>query len=231
MTFTTKQIDTVTQHYLIACEWADKPEGTQPRITEASRHVARVFCEDFIHLAEREGQLFTRAMACDDYGWYQGTRNPEEAFGHDLWLTCAGHGAGFWDRDALDADGLGDSLTELCKPEALDIPDVDFYRGWLHLTRWDGVRAEHYPSKPLKVCFRKFLGEHGGIIALLNDTGKDCRPGNIMSYMHVGQHAEVPRQWYGDKMPLATPDEYASLARELRGIYRTTIQPVKRMVA
>ena len=35
--------------------------------------------------------------------------------GHDFWLTRNGHGAGFWDRDELDAGGLGDKLTAATK--------------------------------------------------------------------------------------------------------------------
>jgi hypothetical protein len=37
--------------------------------------------------------------------------------GHDLWLTRAGHGAGFWDGDyKLDEDGKdGDILTEIAE--------------------------------------------------------------------------------------------------------------------
>jgi len=35
----------------------------------------------------------------------------EERAGHDLWLTAHGHGAGFWDREELREDALGDALT------------------------------------------------------------------------------------------------------------------------
>lgn len=43
----------------------------------------------------------------DDY-------SPQQ-LGHDFWLTRNGHGAGFWDRDELARDGLGDQLTELAQ--------------------------------------------------------------------------------------------------------------------
>lgn len=33
--------------------------------------------------------------------------------GHDFWLTSAGHGVGFWDRNLGD---LGDQLTAACEP-------------------------------------------------------------------------------------------------------------------
>jgi hypothetical protein len=35
-----------------------------------------------------------------------------ECLGHDLWLTSAGHGVGFWDRGL---DELGERLTEACQ--------------------------------------------------------------------------------------------------------------------
>lgn len=37
---------------------------------------------------------------------------PWERAGHDFWLTSAGHGAGFWDRNL---DVLGDHLTAACE--------------------------------------------------------------------------------------------------------------------
>ena len=36
-------------------------------------------------------------------------------FAHDFWLTCNGHGAGFWDRDELQYQNLGNQLTNLCE--------------------------------------------------------------------------------------------------------------------
>lgn len=36
-----------------------------------------------------------------------------ERAGHDFWLTRNGHGAGFWDRDELQRDGIGKQLTDL----------------------------------------------------------------------------------------------------------------------
>lgn len=32
--------------------------------------------------------------------------------GRDFWFTRNGHGVGFWDRQQLDADGLGDRLSK-----------------------------------------------------------------------------------------------------------------------
>jgi hypothetical protein len=35
-----------------------------------------------------------------------------EDIGHNFWLTCNGHGSGFWDRELGE---IGDKLTEACK--------------------------------------------------------------------------------------------------------------------
>lgn len=35
--------------------------------------------------------------------------------GRDFWYTRNGHGVGFWDRDALDADDLGDALSVIAR--------------------------------------------------------------------------------------------------------------------
>lgn len=37
---------------------------------------------------------------------------PQSRAGHDFWLTRNGHGCGFWDRQELETDGIGDKLTE-----------------------------------------------------------------------------------------------------------------------
>lgn len=39
----------------------------------------------------------------------------DEQAGHDFWLTRNGHGAGFWDREVLDEDGLGRQLSDAAK--------------------------------------------------------------------------------------------------------------------
>lgn len=48
----------------------------------------------------------------DTYPRRQGEDSLSEAFGSDLYLTAAGHGAGFWDGDW---GPVGDNLTEIAK--------------------------------------------------------------------------------------------------------------------
>lgn len=45
--------------------------------------------------------------------------------GHDFWLNRNGHGAGFWDRDALDEGGLGERLSAASKLAG----ESDLYQG------------------------------------------------------------------------------------------------------
>lgn len=84
--------------------------------------------------------------------------------------------------------------------------------------------------KTQNVVFRKF--PDGEIIAMFCNSSNYCNPGNVMSYMHIGQHGEASRH-LGRNLKLATPEEYAPLLRELSGIYAPefSINPVKRLVA
>jgi hypothetical protein len=34
--------------------------------------------------------------------------------GRDFWFTRNGHGVGYWDRKELEADGIGDALSDCC---------------------------------------------------------------------------------------------------------------------
>lgn len=81
-------------------------EGCLPSDTEA-RHIA----EDSIdHIRKvcaewQDEHALLLALA------YQRGYSEEQA-GRDLWLTANGHGAGFWDRSELEADGLGEALSK-----------------------------------------------------------------------------------------------------------------------
>lgn len=81
-----------------------------------------------------------------------------------------------------------------------------------------------------KVVFRKF--RDGEVIGLLCNSAKDCTPGRIMSYAHIGQHSEAARD-LGRDLQLASPAEYAPLLKEMQSIYAPeyTIVPVARLVA
>lgn len=84
----------VVAGYLQCAEWSSKPEGSSARFSAAARQRAESDCAAFI--AEC-GQVAADAIA---------TYGPAR-FGHDFWLTRAGHGVGFWDRDELSAEHVG----------------------------------------------------------------------------------------------------------------------------
>ena len=65
-----------------------------------------------------------------------------------------------------------------------------------------------------KVVFRKF--KDGQVIALFPELPWD-EMGNIVSYMHIGQHGAASRAIVLDTK-LAKPKEYAGLLEELRSI-------------
>ena len=67
------------------------------------------------------------------------------------------------------------------------------------------------------VIFRKFpASDGGGVIALFPTIAADMR-GNLLSYMHTGQHGAASPD-LGRNLRLANPGEYAPLARELESL-------------
>lgn len=78
--------------------------------------------------AWRRCRLFCQDNAADLRTAEERGRPPDH-LGHDLWLTGAGHGAGFWDRAELDEGGLGARLTEACKRQPWRDQSISVYRG------------------------------------------------------------------------------------------------------
>ena len=66
----------------------------------------------------------------------------------------------------------------------------------------------------VKVIFRK--DKEGNVIAFLPELR--VNRGNIMSYMHIGQHGEASYEFYLTTRK-ANENEYADLFAELREIY------------
>lgn len=119
-------IESLAKHYIEACTWADSPEGTRPRATKQARGVALKMCREFANRAEK--QIGTLKQFPAYWAHPDCAGKMEAALGHDLWLTSAGHGAGFFDRDTLPAT-LREKLTDL----AGKAPEPEFYRGRLYL--------------------------------------------------------------------------------------------------
>jgi hypothetical protein len=84
------------------------------------------------------------------------------------------------------------------------------------------MRIETTQLKPLTpVIFRKFLKREGGdIIALFPNAYDYIKPGRdtVLSYMHVGQHADASYYSMIHISKPAKPDEYKDLAEELTRI-------------
>lgn len=133
------QIQTVAKHFVIAAVWADAEESTNPQIPHKTDRIAFDVCKAFI---DANNELFNEAMkrADDGYGSHHDAGSAEAAFGHDLWLTSQGHGCGFWDREELDADNLGQRLTDALDAFQKTIHiDSEQYRGWFYISAWDRV--------------------------------------------------------------------------------------------
>ena len=74
----------------------------------------------------------------------------------------------------------------------------------------------------VKVIFRK--DKEGNIIAFLPELR--VNHGNIMSYMHIGQHSEASYRFYAETKKV-NEKEYNPLLEELKGIYDDCILVVK----
>lgn len=104
-----QQLDAFTAAYVYALYFTDTGEEDQPPTdAELSSFALDAIKEDCADFQQQHADLLAQAYARESYG------GPSQA-GHDFWLTRNGHGVGFWDRDALDADDLGDKLTAACK--------------------------------------------------------------------------------------------------------------------
>ena len=110
------KIDAFTRAYITAMLWSTTDEtdesGGVPMdqnytiddiAPESLRGIAQD-CDKFQKLAK---PLLVAAYKRPGYHGNDGS-SPEEMAGHDFWLTRVGHGAGFWDRDALKQGNLGD---------------------------------------------------------------------------------------------------------------------------
>lgn len=127
------ELETVARHFCVAAQWADAEEGTRPRLSREALNTARGFAAAFIAAQPRK---FRAAMECDGYGKHPDAGSPAAAFGHDLYLTAAGHGVGFSDRAELGE--TGERLAEVIHKDWRRW-HVEAYqsRGWLYLP-WRG---------------------------------------------------------------------------------------------
>lgn len=128
----TIDIHLMAKHYLQAAIWADAPEGANPRITKQAQKYAEHTCAKFTGLIG--GELLPELLEYPDYWAHPDCGGRiEAALGHDLYLTSAGHGVGFWCRDVLP-DCLRRKLSDLCCcGKQIPEPELSFYSGWMYL--------------------------------------------------------------------------------------------------
>lgn len=116
--------DTFTRAYITAALWTgiEPPDGHEFKDSDKIYDLPaedihpdalKAMAEDCAAFQRTGADLLAQAYQRDGYS--HGDTGPEGMAGHDFWLTRNGHGAGFWDRTPLDADGLGDALTKLAK--------------------------------------------------------------------------------------------------------------------
>lgn len=74
----------------------------------------------------------------------------------------------------------------------------------------------------LPVIFRRDRRKHGEVTAVFPTLPHDYNGFYWTCYAHLGQHSSCSSEWYYSTRP-ATPEEYAPLLRELRGIYETSL--------
>lgn len=109
------ELDTFTRSYITAALWSSTDKDGDP--------LDGLYSADDI----APDTLATMVEDCRDFQASFGDRiaGREEQAGHDFWLTRNRHGAGFWDRGELYADGDGKFLTEMSHPYG----EVNLYVG------------------------------------------------------------------------------------------------------
>lgn len=128
----------IAEAFCIAMIWADAEEGTSPRVPNETRIQAQQYVHAFL---SAHPDICAAALGSDDYGWHNGVHDTCAAFGHDLYLTARGHGAGFADRDALGelADKLHGAVWGNGNWQRWEVETYQA-RGWVYMTDRLGVQ-------------------------------------------------------------------------------------------
>jgi hypothetical protein len=104
--------DAFTRGYLECAEWTDEPQWEGDGMPEDNDDapIPEGWSAEFLTRAKLdciEFQLDNAMLLAAAYA----RGYSEERAGHDFWLTRNHHGAGYWDREELEAGGLGRELT------------------------------------------------------------------------------------------------------------------------
>lgn len=94
--------------YVMSMYWTSTGDDEQPSAEiELSDEGLDACYRDCLAFMSEHANLLAEAYERD---WYS-----EASAGHDFWLTRNGHGAGFWDRAALEDGELGERLSEAAR--------------------------------------------------------------------------------------------------------------------
>lgn len=125
--FSRDDVNDIVGAYLECAEWADSPkneDGSEEETVgfhDSAWVEATIVVTNFIHASD----LADLRLWADTFGLAQ--------IGHDLWLTAARHGAGFWDRASDEPlHGAGRRLTEVAHTFPMDLYIGD--DGWTYLS-------------------------------------------------------------------------------------------------
>lgn len=137
-------LDTFTKGFIEAAFFSENshmdadeffsPEG-QHKVTEGQSDgnipddssVADIDSDSFVLIKNFCDEFQARAADLLKLAYERGY--DESQAGRDLYFTRAGHGVGYWDRDVLESDGLGNKLSEAAG------------RGEINLTAYEDERA------------------------------------------------------------------------------------------
>lgn len=107
MTNTYDQCDEFTKGYIEAAFWteSDEDELNDLGVYDIAQSSLDTIVADCKRFQEENADSLALAYTSEEYD--------ASHAGHDYWLTRNGHGAGFWERQALDEidNRLGDRLT------------------------------------------------------------------------------------------------------------------------
>jgi hypothetical protein len=114
------QLDEFTRHYIKAALWESSADGNGNSFQDAGYDLTDFAPETLSQMATdcrdfQQANPDLLAAAYERYGPGEGDYAPVARAGHDLWLSRVGAGAGFWDRDELEEDGIGQKLDDAAK--------------------------------------------------------------------------------------------------------------------
>lgn len=103
---TDKEVDILINSYVGSSIWTDVESDTDKHYTifELAEESRNKTLQDVRRFISQNPQLTAEALNNENY--------TVESFGHDLWMTRTGQGVGFWDREELSENNLGEKLTQ-----------------------------------------------------------------------------------------------------------------------